>query len=265
MNRRIATVALAVLLALVGTVAIYGYVHNADKRAVAGTKATSVVIVDKRVPAGTTWQDAIKGSYLHEDKVPVDSAPSDAVAGLDVAIPSDQVAGADIAAGQIVLRQMFGQKTAVTGVVAIPKGKIAITVSMSRKADVAGFVQPQSEVAIFTTFKLKTSVGQSTGDGAVGDDDKLWASKLLLPRIQVLATSQNAPGDLQGSDKKNGTSTGGDVLVTLALTQTEAERVILAQAVGELYLGLLSDTSVTNPDGGQLGVAKFKPTPIFVE
>lgn len=264
MNRRIATVAIAVALALFGTIAVYAYVHGADKRAIAKTNAVRVVIVDKRVPAGTTWQDALKGGYLHADKVPAESAPADAISGLDAPIPSDQVAGGDITAGQVVLRQMFGQKTSVTGVLAIPKGKIAVSVSMSSKADVAGFVQPSSEIAIFASFKLKGNV--PTTGGPVGNDDKVWATKLVLPRVQVLATSQSAPGDLNGGkNSSSSSSNNGDVLITLALTQTEAERVILAQEVGNLYLGLLSDTSVTNPDGGTLGVARFKPTPIFVQ
>jgi len=55
------------------------------------------------------------------------------------------------------------------------------------------------------------------------------------------------------------------VLVTLALTQAEAERIILAQQVGQLYLGLLSNTSVTAADGGVTNVAAFKPAPIFVK
>jgi pilus assembly protein CpaB len=265
MNRRIVTVALAVFLALVGTIAVFGYVHGADKRALAKTTAVRVVIADKRVPAGTTWQDAIKGGYLHADRVPADAAPSDAISSLGTSIPMDQVSSADIPAGQIVLRQMFGQKTAVTGAVAIPKGKIAVAVSMSGNADVAGYVQPSSEVAIFATFKLKADqTNAATGGGTLGGTD-LYATKLVLPRIQVLATSQNAPGDVNGG-KSNGNGNGNsNVFVTLALSQAEAERVILAQQVGELYLGLLSDTSVTSPDGGTLGVARFKPTPIFVQ
>lgn len=264
MNRRILIVALAVVLALVGTGAVFSYVKGADNRALAKTRAAKVVIADKRVPAGTTWQDVLKGGYLHADNVPADTVPADALADLNAPIGTDQVAGADIAAGQIVLREMFGPKTSVTGVLAIPKGKIAVTVSMPSNADAAGFVQPSSEVAIFSTFKLAADkAGQVTHTPTIGGTD-LYATKLLLPRIEVLATSQNAPGDLNGGKKATANAGGGTVLVTLALTQQEAERVILAQQVGELYLGLLSDTSVTNPDGGTLGAAQFTPTPIFV-
>jgi len=138
---------------------------------------------------------------------------------------------------------------------------------MASNADVAGFVQNGSEVAIFTTFKLapaKTSAGTpAASTGAVGGTD-LYATKLLFARVDVIATSQAPPGDLNGG-KTNATGTGNGVLVTLALTQAEAERIILAQQVGQLYLGLLSNTSVTAADGGVTNVAAFKPAPIFVK
>lgn len=256
MNRRKLIIAMAVLLSLVGMIAVYGYVNGADKRALSKTGAAPVVIVDKRIAANTSWGDILKGTYVHEDKVPVDSVPADAIPDLKVTISTQALAQTDIAPGTIVLRQMFGEKTAVTGVLAIPKGKIAVAVGMSSKADVAGFVQPQSEVAIFVTFKIKTD----TPNGNLGGED-VFATKLLLPRIQVLATSDAPPEDVQGSKASKATT---DMLVTLALTQAEAEKVILAQQVGQLYLGLLSDSSVTAPSGGSVSTVQFKPTPIFM-
>ncbi len=60
MNRRIVLIAVAVVLALFGTFAVYSYAHNADERAVAGGRAVKVLIATKRVAAGTTWADAVK-------------------------------------------------------------------------------------------------------------------------------------------------------------------------------------------------------------
>lgn len=258
MNRRKLIIALAVLLSLVGTLAVYSYVKSADKRALTKTGSAPVVIVDKQIDANTSWTDVLDGKMVHEDKIPVESVPADAIPSLKADVAGSLVAQYAIAPGTIVLRQMFGEKTAVTGVLSIPKGKMAVTVSMSSKADVAGFVQPQSEVAIFATFKI-----QAKGGNGVGGDD-VYATKLLLARVEVLATSEVPPEDLKGAKTGTAKTGSGDVLLTLALTQVEAERVILAQQVGQLYLGLLSDSSVVGPDGGVIGTAQFKPTPVFV-
>ena len=177
-------------------------------------------------------------------------------------LQATEVASADIAAGQILLRPMFGETVAVTGVLAIPKGKIAITVSMSSDADVAGFVVPQSEVAVFVTAPLTAANGSANKSTAYGSSATV--TRMLLPRVSVIATSQAAPTDLNGAKSSNASS-GGSVLVTLALTQQQAEQVILGHAAGQLYLGLLSASSVTGPDDGVINAGVFKPTPIFLK
>ena len=270
MNRRIALVALAVLLALVGTFAVYKYASNADKRAVAATKATDVLVVQKEIGAGTTWANLVSGGYARQDKVPVSAAPANAITSLAAAIPPTEVATAAIAPGQILVREMFGQQTSVTGPLPIPTGKIAVAVAMPGDADVAGFVQYQSEVAVFATYKLaKEAQGNGTGTnlptGALGGTD-LYTTKLLLPRVQVIATSVAATTDVTGKKSTSpGSNNNGSVLVTLAVTQADAERLILSQQIGQLYLGLLSNDSSTAADTGVIAVGVFNPAPIFVK
>src|SRR6185369_9849400 len=53
MQRRVIAAIAAVLLAGIGAVLLYSYVNTADKRAMAGQEATSVLVVTKVVPAGT--------------------------------------------------------------------------------------------------------------------------------------------------------------------------------------------------------------------
>jgi pilus assembly protein CpaB len=260
MNRRIALIAVAIVLALVGTVAVYSYAHNADQRAIKKTRAAHVLIVEKQVPSGTTWADAIKNGYFKEEKIPIDSAPSNALSDLQASVPVDEVANANIAAGQVVVRPMFGEQVAVTGAVPIPKGKIAVSVEISDPAGVAGYVQYQSKVAVFATYKIKAVPGAATGQPTVGGTD-LYVTKLLLPRADVIAVSQKAATDVTGAKASQNSS--GNVMMTLALSQTEAEKVILSQKIGELYMALLSDNSVTAPSIGVYGAAVLDPELLF--
>jgi len=274
MKRRIAIVALAVVLAAAGTVAVYAYTRKADQRALADTKAAQVLITDRAIPAGTKWSDVISGGYVHTDRIPVATVPQDAVSSVAAPIGRAEVTGSDVGAGQVVLRQMFGDSKAVTGALAIPAGQIAVSVSVPSNADVAGFVEPHSDVAIFATYKLagkKASDGStSTPDAMGGQNDSvdLYSTKLLLPRVTVLATSIAAPSDVNGANTAGdatSSSSTSTVTVTLALPQKDAERLILSQTVGQLYLGLLSSDSATAPDSGVVNVAKFAPAPIFVK
>jgi pilus assembly protein CpaB len=267
MNRRIGLIALALVLAIIGTFAVYAYANNADKRALSKTRSATVLYAKKPIPVGTTWGDAVKNGFLAKEKLPVSAAPSTAIQSTDASIPLSLVATADIASGQVVIREMFGEKQASTGILAIPAGLMAVTVSMPANADVAGFVQSGSEVAVYATYKLGKNGGagkaiqKSLGTGG-GDD--LYVTKLLLPRATVIAVSQGAPSDLNGAKNATGGTGSDTVKVTLAVAQKDAERLILSQQIGQLYFGLLSKTSSSSESGGTLNLIITRPNPIFV-
>lgn len=254
MKRRPILLAVALLLALIGTGAVYLYVHTADSRAANGLKATTVLVVTKEIPVGTTWSSVAAGGYVTTESVPVSAAPSSALASTTADVTSTDAATFAIPTGQILVRQMFATKPAATGALAIPGKLQALSIALPSNADVSGFVQPGSQVAVYSVHQLtrSTSSGQQIGQNP-------FASKLLLPRIAVLAVSQAAPTTVNGS----GASPANAVLVTLAVSQEDAERIVLAQKVGDLYLSLLSDSSATAVDGGTLGVGFFNPTPLF--
>ena len=263
MNRRLALIAAAVVLALVGAIAVYSYAHNADKRALDKTRAANVVIALKQVPAGTSWSDALKGGYFKVEREPADAVPDSAISDLNVSIPVDEVAGGTITPGQILLRPMFSAQTALTGAVPIPKGLMAVTVAVTGDAAVAGYLQPQAQVAVFGTSKIAGGPAQQSAGAAntsiVNDDNTLKVTKLLLPRVTVIATSQKVNTALNA----NGTTQQGGVLVTLAVNQTQAERIILAEHSGTITMALLSDTSVTGEDDGTLSTCVCNPKPVY--
>src|SRR3954452_690598 len=109
MKRRSVQIAMAIVLALVATVAVYSYVQRADQRAVAGKQAVNVWVVARAIPAGTAAKDVRDGTYLQSDPLPVDSVPADALKKITDDMLGD-VATADIQPGQILLPQMFGSR-----------------------------------------------------------------------------------------------------------------------------------------------------------
>jgi pilus assembly protein CpaB len=261
----------AVILALVGTFAVYSYAHNADKRAVEGTRAAKVLIAQKAVPAGTSWGDVVKGGYLAVESIPAKSAPDNALQSLDAAVPLDYVATAGIASGQIVIRPMFDEKAPTTGVVKLSGRNMAISVALCPAADVAGFVQAGSVVAIFVTSNLTSGTVNSPTSNTSNNH---VITKLLVPRVDVVAVSTQAPNTLNDANPKTSNNAGNTncgnigsgttVLVTLSVSQADAERIILAENVGELYLALLTKQSDTHASPGTDNSGTFKPVPVFL-
>lgn len=262
MKKRIILIAIAVVLAVMGTFAVYSYGKSADKRALKSTKSTTVLVATKPIPAGTTWSDTVKGDYFSPQNFPVDSVPASALThSANAGIGKDAVALAEIAPGQFVLREAFGTKTAQTGALQIPKGLVAISVQLPANAEVAGYIGPDAEVSIFVTGKYTTAEDDVTAPILGSEVD---ITKTVIARAGVLAVSEAPVTEVDGS--KDGSSSATSPLVTIALTQRDAERVVLAQHVGELYLALLSPSStVSADDPGVKNEVHISPTPIFVK
>jgi pilus assembly protein CpaB len=263
MNRRIVLIAVAVVLALFGTFAVYSYAHNADERAVAGGRAVQVLVATKRVTAGTSWADAVKSGHMKVENMPASSAPDSALSSLQAPVTNTAVAQSDIAPGQVVLSQAFGTAVSQTGVLSIPKNQIAISVTLSPDANVAGYVSPRSQVIIFVTTGLKLAPGQKLTKQITGD--ALTVTRTVVPTASVIATSAAAPTDTVGDESSNTGSSSGSTLITLALTQKDAERVIQAEHIGQLSLGLLTADSHPVMDGGVVNAGVFHPVPIWVK
>lgn len=247
MNRRFVAILASVAIALVGTITVFMYVKSADRRALAGKTVRQVVVAEKRIPAGTTGK-ALTG-YLRKVNMPAESVPQDAVRQIDGDLES-LVLTAEVQRGQLLLRAMFGTRPSSTGGVSIPEGMVAAAVKVKVAAFGAGTVAVGSHVAVFYTYTALDDAHRNTISGAGLEKDRATNSvtRLLLNNIEVLAMSA---ADKGSADPTKGDSSGDNTVVTLALSQTDAERLAHAVAVGgELNIVLLGDSSKVTADPG---------------
>jgi pilus assembly protein CpaB len=261
-KRRVLTVTLALLLAVLGTVAVLAYVHGADARAVAGMRAVPTLVAQQPIPAGTSASTALHEGLLASQQLPASSVPPNAVRSITPDI-SSLVMSANVQAGQLLLRPMLVTAAQATGAgtLAIPKGMVAVTIPLCLPEAVAGYVQPGSEVAVFDTYSTtKLNVqencsGTSQSHQATAQGPVL--TRVVLPRVLVLSVgSAPASGTNSGTSGNSGSSnsaeansttagTSGPVLVTMAVNQANAERLILLTETGVSYLALLTPSSHT--------------------
>lgn len=252
MSRRILAIIIAVVLAGVGTAGILFYALTADKRAKDRlADKVHVLVAAQPIIAGTTSakiRDA-KSGLARVETMPKSSLPGDYLSELS-AEDDDLVAMFSVTSGQILRSSMFGEPGTFNAGLALPSDKMAITVQTGVPEQVAGYVRAGAEVCIFVTYDLKDQKGEPTG---------VNRTRVLLTRVQVLAVgTYQAPRTSNGtSSSTTATQTGdnptvrsGSLLVTLAVKQDDAERLIHGQSIGELYLALLSDSTVVRDGSG---------------
>jgi pilus assembly protein CpaB len=238
MGRRTLLLIAALVVAALGTVLIFIYVKGADDRAQDDATIVEVLVATQKVEAGTTAGDASSAGAFEIAEVP-DSARADGALA-DVSIVSDQVALSPIFPGQQILAQMFGAP-GTNSTLAVPKGKLAISVQLGDPERVAGFVVPGSDVAIFATV---------TPQGGLATEGE--TTRVLLPTVEVIGVGASTV-TTQTTTTDSGESTTSEIpqtILTLSVDQTDAEKVINAQTSGSLYFALLSDDAKVRTDAG---------------
>lgn len=170
------------------------------------------------------------------------------------------VASSSIAPGELLLRPVLVTAVASTSGIAIPPGMMAVTVALCVPEAVARYVYPGSEVAVFDTYIKggKGSAQWTCGSKPISPTGSpLDVTRIVLTRVKVLSVSEAAPATSAGAVTSTafGQSSGSadqatqnEVLVTLAVDQYDAEKVINMADAGLPYLALLTNSSVTGPD-----------------
>jgi pilus assembly protein CpaB len=250
MDRRRLLLLLAVFVAVIGTALVFLYVKGADKRASDQYDNVSVLKATQDIAAGETYDAALSAGKMTLQPVPKNQVVEGAqttttdLAGKIAAIP--------VFTGQQIIASQFGNSLATTNsALAIPKGMIAISVNLTDPDRVAGNIQNGSEVAIFVTGQLETKPGAG---GVSTSTEAEQSTRLLLPKVTVLNVgSPQPPTTSTKTDPTSGEQTTEQLprtLLTLAVTQKEAQKVIVASKALDLTFGLLTSNSEVKPGPG---------------
>jgi pilus assembly protein CpaB len=245
MRRRALTIALAVLLAILGTAGVLAYVNHANARALAGQKPVTVLMAKSLIPSGTSAADAQQQGLLGTETLPAESVPADALTSITPDI-SSLVTDSNVQPGQLLLRALLVTAAQVTNGLAIPGGMVAVAVMFCVPEAVAGNVHAGSQVAVFSTAGGGGNAGACSGQRQQTSANA--TTKLILPRVTVLAVGSAAANSQSGTTSASTTTSTAQSgeLVTLAVDQQDAERLIALTESGLPYLALVNASSSLN-------------------
>jgi pilus assembly protein CpaB len=263
MARRATLFLIALLIALLGTGAVFAYVNKADARASAGQELAPVLVAAKDIPAGTPADSLQSKGFVRTAQLPTKSIPDGALR--DLGEVKNRTTGSQIVAGEMLLKSRFvdGSVASVNSPLPIPGNEMAVSISLEDPMRVGGYLKPGVEVAVFDTFNSyegsrpgpKTPSGDDAPDNSVTKKFEYNRStRVVLPRITVLAVAGSGLGGANSKTTTNSTTTspGQDthLTVTLAVTQAQAEKLIQVAQAGHPYLALLTNRSTTAPSDG---------------
>lgn len=226
MGRRTILLIAALVVAALGTALVWLYADRADKAAIADQNPVEVLVATSDIASGTSGAQISTAAAVQLTTLPAAAVPSGALS--DLAPVTDLVTLGPVFTGQVLLQQDFGSQADVAGGLSLPEGTMGISVQLGDPERVAGFVRPGSEVVIFTT-----------GSGLNGKNQQ--QTTVLLPKALVVAVGPTVVA--QAAEGATNTEAIPTAILTLALDQEQAQKVILASQTTQLYLGLLDSRS----------------------
>ena len=242
MARRSVLLLVAALIAVAGTAMIVLYVQGIDARATQGQELVEVLTASDVIEAGESVADAQEAGKFQQTQVRVTDMVDGALSSTSSI--GDLVATGAIYPGEQVIAKRFGGSGDTPSLI-IPDGSLAVSVELSDPARVAGFVNPGSDVAIFVSADpvLMTPAGESRTLPAY--------TRLLLSPIQVIGvgTTSVSSRNTTGEDGQQTVEQVAKTILTVAVDQEQAEKLIFAARNGELAFALLNDQSkvIDNP------------------
>ena len=239
MDRRRILLIIAAVIAALGTLLVFLYVRSADARAQDKIDAVQVLTTTQAIASGESYDDALAAGKI----VPKGVARSQLLQGVQTSPDAlkGTVALQNLLPGEQIVADKFGTNAAeAASPLGIPEDKLAISINLTDPDRVAGFVNPGSDVAIF----VSAAAGVGTTEEAAAADVQP-RTKLLLARVTVLGVGSTTPvtTTTTAEDGTQQTEQLPRTLLTLALTQDEAQKVILASKNYEVTFALLTKGS----------------------
>lgn len=242
MKRPVLAIIIAVLLALGAGAAVFAYVTTAESRVLEQQAVATVVVARESVPEGMSLADAMADGLLVTETVPARLKPASALESV-TGTNGGLVALSNLPAGQIVLAGGVGAEVPQRQPIEVPDGQMAVTVLLDDPSKVGAFLRPGAHVAIFDTFAVE--IESESVDGA-GSTTTYYQTRPLLDDVVVLAVGAVTRAEADAAESQAWEAQ----LVTLAVTQDQAERLVHGTRTGALHFALLGEATQLTPSEG---------------
>lgn len=215
MNKKVAAIVAAGVLALLGVVALVSYANNADNRALENVDLVEVLRVNEQIdPLASAADVQAKVAVV---KIPKLAAVPGALTNLDAV--AGQVTASVLVPGDQLTAAKFAKPDEAVGDIKLPKGMQELTIPLNGARIVGGALIAGDRVGVFVSYNGKTANP---------------INQLLLLRVQgVLAED----------------GTAGEPMLTFAVPTFKAEQLVHAMEFGKVWLSKQNDD--TDTKGGK--------------
>ena len=214
MNRKLIII-LAILLPLVGIGMVVAWASGARQAAYEGAELTPAVRAVKEIPKGTKVTDM--ESYVQVAEYPKEMLPKDYYSSVEALqeAQKDSVATRVIASGEFIVPPTLFEG-AIPGA---PENYEEVTLELSSARGSTNSVAAGDHVAVYVTIESEGELRRLLSDVVISQ--------------------------INGSSKAKANTEADSVLITFAVTEEDARKLIYSASFGEVWL------SIVNPESSQ--------------
>jgi pilus assembly protein CpaB len=218
---------LAVVLAVVGALLTFLYAEGADARAMRDLEPVQVLVVTEDVPAAIPVEDL--ADFVAVESRPAAAVPAGALADLDSS--AGLVTSTALLEGEVLLpgRLVAPETLDVPGTVPVPDGLQEVTFALDPQRVVGGRIVAGDTVGVFTSFESENDT-----DAAI--------TQRVFHRTLVTGV-QRAPDQ----PTEDGVAPSEGLMVTLAVADVDAARIIYSVEFGRLWLTREPESATDDP------------------
>jgi pilus assembly protein CpaB len=239
MRTKIAILVVALILGGLAAVMAARYLNEARTTIEADSEAVEVLVAQEDIPRGVSSEELIANELIVIEKVPQRYVSAGAVSS-EKALEG-HVLAAPLSAGEQVTTSRFALPSTAGLAYSIPKDFLAVSIPVDEVKSVSGLVKPGDHVTLFLTSSPGPG-GEEDFTKVLLSDAKVLAVGGSLRQVEDEETEDGEGGVISASrdDSQVGTAVRS---LTIAVSATDAEKVVYAEEAGEVWAALRPATA----------------------
>lgn len=244
---RAVAIGVALVLALGAVFLLWRYASQADERAFEGAELVDVFVAAESIPQGLSAQSAVSQQLIDRAQIPRANVPPNPVANLqDI---DGLAATAPVYEGQILVLANWGDPTLISNDLDIPPDRVAMSLEVDVPNGVSNHIVQGDRIGVIGHLEYEgasTRITDPDGEpiAEAESEGRFVVSQYVVGDVEVLSVGRRVVTTDEAGESSDAIQQTEQVLLTVAVTVEDSERLSFVATEGTMYFTLLPDDFV---------------------
>lgn len=247
MRTKVIIIVAALVLGGLAAVLAARYIMSARSTIEAESEPVAVLVATEDIPRGMSAEELLGKGMIKLEKVPARFVASGAVSS-ERALEG-RVLADPMTAGEQVTQSRFELPSTAGLAYSIPGEFIGLSIPVDEVKGISGLVKPGDHVALYVTFDADQNQNMPAITKMLLKDAKVLAVGAALSAEPTTGDTGGESGGVLATSRSDSSQqqTLNSQTLTLAVSATDAERIVFSEEIGKVWCALLPATGTEVP------------------